>query len=108
MIGNADALAGKVAHQMVVKSRQVPDDDRIDYLRRHIEACRDAISDGVQLLGYCAWSCTDTLSWLNGRQKRYGFVYVNRDERDSRDPCRIRKDSVHWYRRVIASGGRNL
>jgi len=86
----------------------VHDDYRIDYLRRHIEACRDAISDGVQLLGYCAWSFTDILSWLNGYQKRYGLVYVNRDERDPRDLRRIRKDSFHWYRRVIASGGQDL
>ncbi|POA97786.1 aryl-phospho-beta-D-glucosidase [Chromobacterium sinusclupearum] len=87
---------------------QVHDAYRIDYLRRHLAACQEAISDGVALMGFCAWSFTDILSWLNGYQKRYGFVYVNRDETDVRDLRRVRKDSFFWYRRVIASGGREL
>ena len=70
-----------------------------------MQACRQAISDGVPLLGYCAWSFTDILSWLNGYQKRYGFVYVDRDERDPRTLRRLRKDSFFWYRDLIASGG---
>lgn len=53
--------------------------------------CRVAISDGVHLIGYCSWSFTDLLSWLNGYQKRYGFVYINRDEEDEKDLKRIRK-----------------
>ena len=81
---------------------------RIDYLRSHLRACQAAISDGVALLGYCAWSFTDILSWLNGYQKRYGFVYVDRDETDARDLRRLRKDSFHWYREVIASNGRTF
>jgi 6-phospho-beta-glucosidase len=87
---------------------RVHDDYRIAYLRSHIEACRQAISDGVNLLGYCAWSFTDVLSWLNGYQKRYGLVYVNRDEQDARDLRRVRKDSFHWYKRVIASNGSEI
>ena len=87
---------------------RIHDDYRIAYLRDHLVACREAISDGVQLLGYCAWSFTDILSWLNGYQKRYGFVYVDRDEQDAKDLRRIRKDSFHWYREVIASGGTKL
>ncbi|WP_440029092.1 glycoside hydrolase family 1 protein [Chromobacterium amazonense] len=85
---------------------QVHDVYRIDYLRRHLAACQEAISDGAALLGFCAWSFTDILSWLNGYQKRYGFVYVNRDETDACDLRRVRKDSFFWYQRVIASGGR--
>jgi 6-phospho-beta-glucosidase len=81
---------------------------RIAYLKGHLEACQQAISDGVQLLGYCAWSFTDILSWLNGYQKRYGFVYVDRDETNEKDLRRIPKDSFHWYRDVIASNGTKL
>jgi len=84
---------------------RVHDDYRIDYLRRHVAACREAISDGVELIGYCAWSFTDILSWLNGYQKRYGFVYVDRDEQDAKTLRRVRKDSFHWYRRLIAANG---
>jgi 6-phospho-beta-glucosidase len=87
---------------------RIRDNYRIAYLQGHIEACRDAISDGVDLLGYCAWSFTDVLSWLNGYQKRYGFVYVNRDEQNVMDLRRIRKDSFFWYQRVIASNGQTL
>ncbi|TDR77945.1 glycoside hydrolase family 1 protein [Paludibacterium purpuratum] len=87
---------------------KVHDGYRIDYLRHHLLACQQAISDGTKLMGYCAWSFTDLLSWLNGYQKRYGFVYVNRTETDPLDLARIRKDSFYWYRDVIASNGRKL
>lgn len=66
------------------------------------------MSDGVEVLGYCAWSFTDLLSWLNGYKKRYGFVYVNRDEHDQKDLARIPKDSYHWYKRVIETNGEEL
>jgi 6-phospho-beta-glucosidase len=79
----------------------VDDHARIAYLQTHIEQCRHAITDGVELLGYCVWSFTDLLSWLNGYQKRYGLVYVNRDETDQRDLRRIPKRSFYWYRDVI-------
>ena len=86
----------------------IRDDYRISYLKGHVIACQQAISDGVDLLGYCAWSFTDVLSWLNGYQKRYGFVYVNRDEHHVKDLRRIRKDSFFWYQSVIASNGAQL
>ncbi|UFJ42635.1 glycoside hydrolase family 1 protein [Brevibacillus humidisoli] len=83
----------------------VNDDYRIAYLQRHIEQIQGAISDGVEVLGYCTWSFTDLLSWLNGYQKRYGFVYVNRDEEGEKDLRRIRKKSFYWYRDVIRQNG---
>ena len=86
----------------------VADEYRIEYLRSHVAQCRHAISDGVDLLGYCVWSFTDLLSWLNGYQKRYGLVYVDRDEADPRDLRRVRKRSFHWYKDVIESNGQNI
>ena len=86
----------------------VNDDYRIAYLRSHIDECQRAITDGVDLIGYCVWSFTDVLSWLNGYQKRYGLVYVNRDETDQRDLRRVRKRSFHWYRDVIGTNGQNV
>jgi 6-phospho-beta-glucosidase len=86
----------------------IQDDYRMDYLRSHILACKQAITDGVELFGYCTWSFTDLLSWLNGYQKRYGFVYVNRDELDEKDLRRIKKKSFYWYQRVIESNGEML
>ncbi|SEO26368.1 6-phospho-beta-glucosidase [Amphibacillus marinus] len=86
----------------------VNDDYRIAYLKSHIEAIQDTISDGVEVIGYCAWSFTDLLSWLNGYQKRYGFVYVNRDEDDAKDLRRIKKKSYYWYQQVIETNGEEL
>lgn len=83
----------------------INDDYRIKYLESHIAAIQDAISDGVEVLGYCAWSFTDLLSWLNGYQKRYGFVYVNRTEDDEKDLRRIKKKSYYWYQNVINNNG---
>jgi len=92
----------------LTEDKQIFDDYRIDYLRSHIEACQEAITDGVELIGYCTWSFTDLLSWLNGYQKRYGFVYVNRDEESEKDLARIPKKSFYWYRDVIQSNGEKL
>ncbi|WP_312096553.1 glycoside hydrolase family 1 protein [Niallia sp.] len=86
----------------------INDDYRIEYLKSHIQSIQDAISDGVDVLGYCAWSFTDLLSWLNGYQKRYGFVYVDRDEDSAKDLRRIKKKSFDWYKHVIETNGESL
>jgi 6-phospho-beta-glucosidase len=99
---------GLGAVDVVGASEKVEDEYRVTYLRSHVDQCRQAISDGVDLVGYCVWSFTDVLSWLNGYQKRYGLVYVNRDETDQRDLRRIRKRSFYWYRDVIRSNGENI
>lgn len=83
----------------------VHDDYRIGYLREHIAQIQHAMADGVDVLGYCPWSALDLVSTHQGMRKRYGFIYVDRDEDDLRTLRRYRKDSFHWYRRVIASNG---
>lgn len=84
---------------------KVHDPYRIAYLKAHLQAIQAAITDGVTVLGYCSWSFTDLLSWLNGYQKRYGFVYVDRDEKSARRLQRYRKDSYYCYQQVIAENG---
>ncbi|MBK1812366.1 glycoside hydrolase family 1 protein [Clostridium sp. YIM B02505] len=86
----------------------INDDYRIAYLEAHVKACKEAITDGVELIGYCTWSFTDLLSWLNGYQKRYGFVYVNKDETGDKDLRRIKKKSYYWYKEVIETNGENV
>ncbi|MFO7341765.1 MAG: glycoside hydrolase family 1 protein [Bacillaceae bacterium] len=86
----------------------VNDDYRIDYLQKHIEQCRLALDDGVELIGYCPWSAIDLVSTHQGISKRYGFIYVNRDEFDLKDLRRIPKKSFYWYKKVIASNGEDL
>lgn len=90
---------------------RVHDGYRIDYLRSHIANMRDAIDEGVNLLGYTVWSCIDLISNSTGElRKRYGLIYV--DAADDGTPRgtyeRYRKDSFFWYRDVIASNGENL
>lgn len=87
---------------------RVHDDYRIDYLKKHIQACREAITDGVDLMGYSPWSAIDLVSTHQGISKRYGFIYVNRDEFDLKDMARIKKDSFYWYQKVIFSNGADL
>lgn len=96
---------GLGAFDEVTSSYEIHDQYRIDYLRSHVQAIGDAITDGCDVLGYCSWSFTDVLSWLNGYQKRYGFVYVDQDETETGSLKRYKKDSFEWYRRVIESNG---
>lgn len=86
----------------------VNDDYRINYIREHLKQCKLAISEGVELLGYCPWSFIDILSGRQGFSKRYGLVYVNRDEHDLKDLRRIKKKSFHWYKNVIKTNGKSL
>lgn len=62
-----------------------------------------AIDDGVEFLGYCPWSAIDLISTHEGFKKRYGFIYVNRDDFDLKDLSRYKKDSFYWYQNVIAN-----
>ena len=86
----------------------IHDNYRIDYLRKHIKACQEAITGGVELFGYSPWSAFDLISTHQGITKRYGFIYVNRDEFDLKDMKRIRKDSFYWYKKVCESNGKEL
>ncbi len=86
----------------------IHDDYRIDYLRRHIKACQEAITDGVQLFGYSPWSAFDLISTHQGITKRYGMIYVDRDEFDLKEMKRYRKDSFFWYQKVCGSNGKDL
>lgn len=81
---------------------------RIESLRDHIEQMQLAISDGVEVIGYCPWSAIDLVSTHQGVAKRYGFIYVDRDEFDVKSLARYRKDSFYWYQKVIASNGAHL
>ena len=87
---------------------QVHDSYRIEYLKAHLLELQKALTDGVEVIGYCAWSYTDLLSWLNGYKKRYGFVYIDRDEHNEKQLARIKKDSFYWYQEVIQTNGASL
>ena len=85
------------------------DSYRIDYLRQHIAEMREAVKDGVDLMGYTPWGCIDLVSASTGEMaKRYGFIYVNKFDDGTGDLSRERKDSFYWYKKVIASNGEDL
>lgn len=88
----------------------VADDYRIAYLAAHIEEMKKAVEiDGVELLGYTTWGCIDLVSAGTGEMsKRYGFIYVDRDDFGKGTLKRTPKKSFNWYKKVIASNGENL
>ena len=86
----------------------VNDDYRIEYLRKHLKQAQLGITDGVELMGYCPWSAIDLVSTHQGISKRYGFIYVHRDEFDLKDMRRIKKKSFYWYQNLIKTNGEDL
>ena len=88
---------------------EIHDDYRIDYLRRHLQALKDAIRDGVEVMGYTYWGPIDIVSAGTGEmKKRYGFVYVDRDNEGHGTMVRRKKDSFAYYAHVIATNGAEL
>ncbi len=88
----------------------INDDYRIAYLREHIKAMKAAVEeDGVDLMGYTPWGPIDLVSCGTGEmKKRYGFIYVDRDDEGNGTLKRSKKKSFEWYQRVIASNGEEL
>lgn len=100
---------GLGAHDKVEEDGSIHDDYRIDYLRRHIEAAREAIADGVELIGYLVWGCIDLVSASTGEfSKRYGLIYVDKHDDGSGTLERRKKKSFDWYQNVIATNGEEL
>ncbi|EKN3403735.1 6-phospho-beta-glucosidase [Yersinia enterocolitica] len=88
---------------------EIEDDYRISYLREHIKAMAEAIDDGIPVIGYTSWGCIDLVSASTGEMsKRYGFVYVDRDDLGKGSLARKKKKSFYWYKKVIASNGADL
>ena len=87
----------------------VADDYRIAYMNDHLVQVGEALSDGVEVLGYTSWGCIDLVSMSTAEMsKRYGFIYVDRNDDGSGTLQRYRKKSFYWYKDVIASNGATL
>lgn len=87
----------------------VVDDYRISYLNDHLVQVREAIADGVPVMGYTIWGCIDVVSMSTAQMsKRYGVIHVDRDDDGSGSLARHRKKSFGWYRDVIATNGEHL
>ena len=100
---------GLGAKDEINEQGEIQDDYRISYLREHILAMGEAIEDGIPVIGYTSWGCIDLVSASTGEMsKRYGFVYVDRDDQGNGSLERTRKKSFYWYKKVIASNGADL
>lgn len=100
---------GLGAEDKVEADGTINDDYRIDYLKRHIETMKEAVDDGVDLIGYTPWGCIDLVSAGTGEmKKRYGFIYVDKDNEGNGTLARSRKKSFYWYQKVIESNGEQL
>lgn len=87
----------------------IEDDYRIEYLREHIAAMGEAIEDGVPIIGYTSWAPIDMVSASSGEmKKRYGYIYVDRDNQGNGTKARSKKKSFDWYKKVIATNGQDL
>lgn len=100
---------GLGAYDKIEEDGSINDDYRIDYLRQHIEQMKEAVEDGVDLMGYTPWGCIDLVSASTGEMaKRYGFIYVEKYDDGTGDYSRRKKKSFDWYTQVIASNGEQL
>lgn len=82
----------------------IDDTPRIEFIEKHLLALRKGIEAGMNIKGYFAWSFIDLLSWLNGFEKQYGFVYVDHENGLKRSE----KRSFYWYKETIEKRGENL
>ena len=98
------------AYDKVEADGSVHDTYRIEYLREHIKQMKLAVEeDGVDLMGYTPWGCIDLVSAGTGEmEKRYGFIYVDKDNKGNGTLKRSKKDSFAWYKKVIETNGETL
>lgn len=100
---------GLGAFDKLEEDGSINDDYRIDYLRQHIEQMKEAVKDGVDLIGYTPWGCIDLVSASTGEMaKRYGFIYVEKYDDGTGSLARRKKKSFGWYKQVIATNGEDL
>lgn len=99
---------GLGAYDKVEEDGSINDDYRIEYLKQHITELKRAVETGVEVIGYCPWSAIDLISTHQGFLKRYGFIYVNRDNDDLKDLKRLKKKSFFWYNNLIKENAESL
>ena len=97
---------GLGAVDVVEEDGSINDDYRIDYLEQHFVEMAEAIKDGVDIIGYTSWGPIDIVSASTGEmKKRYGYIYVDRDNEGNGTLKRAKKKSFDWYKQVIQTNG---
>lgn len=98
------------AVDVLEENGEIHDDYRIEYFREHLKELKKAVEiDGIPVMGYTTWGCIDLISAGTGEmKKRYGFIYVDMDDRGNGSGKRYKKDSFEWYKKVLESNGECL
>lgn len=100
---------GLGAYDKLEDDHTVHDQYRIEYLKKHIEQMKNTINDGANIISYLSWGPIDMVSSSsNEMSKRYGYIYVDKDDFGNGTQNRYKKDSYYWYQKVIASNGKDL
>lgn len=100
---------GLGAKDIIEEDGSINDTYRIEYLRDHIQQIKEAVKDGVDVMGFTPWGCIDLVSVSTGEMsKRYGFIYVDIDDNGKGTLKRYKKKSFDWYKEVINSNGEKL
>lgn len=100
---------GLGAFDKIEEDGSINDSYRIDYLKEHVIQMGEAIKDGVELWGFTPWGCIDLVSASTGEmEKRYGFIYVDKDNKGVGTLDRKKKASFDWYKKVISSNGETI
>lgn len=93
----------------ILEDGHVHDPYRVDYFKAHFKQMKEAIDEGVDLIGYTSWAPIDLVSAGTSQvTKRYGFIYVDADDEGNGSYDRLKKDSFDWYKEVIATNGASL
>lgn len=87
------------------KNQTVEDVYRINFLRDHIQQMKLAMEEGVEVIGYLTWGSTDILSSQGQMSKRYGFIYIDREEKTLKSLKRYKKKSFDWFKNVMKTNG---
>ena len=104
-----DLLASLADFVVVEADGSIHDPYRVEYFRQHISEMGKAIDEGVEMWGYTTWAPIDLISAsTNQMSKRYGFIYVDKDNQGNGTLQRRKKDSFEYYKKVIASNGQDL
>lgn len=100
---------GLGAFDKLEEDGSINDDYRIAYLKEHVKEMKIAIDEGINLIGYTMWGCIDLVSAGTGQYaKRYGFIYVDINDKGIGTYKRYKKKSFYWYQKLIESNGENI
>jgi 6-phospho-beta-glucosidase len=100
---------GLGAIDILEDDERIQDTYRIEYLKSHICEMKEAIKDGVDIIGFTSWGCIDCISASTSQMtKRYGFIHVDMDDEGEGSLKRTKKDSFYWYQQVINTNGEKL